>query len=364
MKIVKYDKAKTVQASSGGSSGGGSGSSTTIQGGSASLDRTIWGKNDTGEDIDGTMIVNGDVNIKVISYNWDDTGDDDETGEDEDYEEGGGNLNVELKTTTKDLEVSNDAYIQKHLYINHSHSDHDKEKVCLIDEVEKNTKRIGSLETSVEALDTNLQMAETAIKNNADEIEKLKQKSTASDTTDSELKDEIDKIKEQMADGSAIENLLKQIEILKYGDYNNPVILYSGMLFKYSTSNSYYNSGSIKDCLQLSIKEVNEGVITLELTPSASSEKEMFIYVKSINATQEESHDTEARDNYYKGRSNGAHWFECWVSESAKNKATIKVREFHQGNGDNDTWYSSSWVEDGSVRGVNLTISGYISFSS
>ena len=184
MKIQKYNHLKSGQVNvSSIVGGGGSGSSTTIQGNSFELDRTIWGKQDTGEDIDGSMIVNGDINIKVIEpLPLENDEDDDGSGEYEEYEEGGGNLNVELKTTTKDLEVSNDAYIQKHLYINHSHSDHADKKVCLIDEVEKNTNRIGSLETSVDSLDTNLQMAETSIKNNADEIAKLKQRTTANET--------------------------------------------------------------------------------------------------------------------------------------------------------------------------------------
>lgn len=228
MKIVKYDRARTTQAASSGSSGGGGGSSTTIEGGSISLDRTIWGKRDTGDDIDGHFICNGDVTIKAITQpNYED--DDDEDGENEEYDTGGGNLNVELKTTTKDLEVTNDVYVINHLYVNHTHSEHKGDKVCLIGEVETNTQNIkkntdniainktnietnkkniasnlseinalktrvstnetniANNTTAINSLDTNLQIAEQSIKNNADEIVALKNRTTANETAISSL---------------------------------------------------------------------------------------------------------------------------------------------------------------------------------
>ena len=216
MKISKYSKIKDGQIKASSIVGGGSSSSTTIEGGSSvSLDRTIWGKEDKGEDIDGTMIVCGDINIKTIESlpnEGDDDETDDGTGEYEEYEEGGGNLNVELKTTTKDLEVNNDAYIHKHLYINYpSHTDHSpSNKKCIgeiIKTVEDNIKknvddistnktniasnvseinslkaRMSTAETSIEINEKNIEMNEISIKNNNDEILKLKNRTTANET--------------------------------------------------------------------------------------------------------------------------------------------------------------------------------------
>ena len=219
MKLIKYSQIKDGQISASAIVGGGSGSSTTnieqSRGGSYDLDRTIWGKEDTGNDIDGTMIVNGDINIKEINHNWED--DDEEfDGEVVEYEEGGGNLNVDLKTTTKDLEVTNDAYIKNHLYINynknHSHSDNKKcigeilngietnietnktniasnlsEINALKTRVSTNETNIANNTTAINSLDVNLQIAEQSIKNNADEIVTLKNRTTANETAISSL---------------------------------------------------------------------------------------------------------------------------------------------------------------------------------
>ena len=174
MKIVKYDRARTAQAASSGSSGGGGGSSTTIEGGSISLDRTIWGKRDTGDDIDGHFICNGHVTIKAITQpNYEDFDDD---GENEEYDTGGGNLNVELKTTTKDLEVTNDAYIKNHLYINynknHSHSDNKK---C-IGEI------LNGIETDIATNKTNIETNKNNIASNLTEINALKTRVSTNET--------------------------------------------------------------------------------------------------------------------------------------------------------------------------------------
>lgn len=212
MKISKYSHLKEGQVKASSIiGGGGGGSSTTIEGGSLSLDRTIWGKQDVGEDIDGHMIVNGDITIQAINYEWDDE-EDDEDGEDVEYDEGGGNLNVELLTTTKDLEVNNDAYIHQHLYINYpSHQEHsDDNKKCIgeiLESVEKNIKknaddiatnktniasnlseinklktRVTNNEKAIETNATNIDLNEIAIKNNNDEIIDLKNRTTANET--------------------------------------------------------------------------------------------------------------------------------------------------------------------------------------
>ena len=167
MKIVKYDKARNTASTASGVGGGGS--STTIEGGgSVDLDREIWGKHDIGDDIDGSMIVNGDITIKAIDNSFADDEDDDEEGENEEYEEGGGNLNVELTTTTKDLEVANDAHIQNHLYINynknHSHSTNKKcvgEILNSIEtDVEKSKTDIAANKTNITLIDKRVQELE------------------------------------------------------------------------------------------------------------------------------------------------------------------------------------------------------------
>ncbi len=225
MKINKYTKNERQLAQAAAVSGGSS-SSTTIQGGgSASLDRTIWGQNDTGDDVDGSMTVNGNIHIKVIEPLPDEDDDEDEgTGDYEEYEEGGGNLEVDEKTTTKELEVGEDAYIKRHLYLHYpSHPEHpegnkkcvgeifksiedsiatekaraegkekelsdaiatektraEKAEKDLSDAIDAEKKRAMDAE---DVLDTNVQMCETGIRNNAEEIVKLQARTTQNET--------------------------------------------------------------------------------------------------------------------------------------------------------------------------------------
>ena len=196
MKISKYSHLKSNQIKASSIVGGGGGSSsTTIEGGGrAELDRTIWGQNDTGEDIDGSMVINGNVNINVINNSFEE---DDADAEYEEYEEGGGNLNVELTTTTKDLEVNNNAYIKNHLYINynknHSHSENKKcvgEILNTIEtNVETNKNNITSNLTEINALKSRVSTNENNISTNSEEIEKLKNRTANTENVISSFTD-------------------------------------------------------------------------------------------------------------------------------------------------------------------------------
>ena len=112
MKLIKYDRAK------GDSVSGTTIINSTINSSSSDGDvnypsrgdgvRNIWGQYDNGiEDIDGSMIVNGNTTVKaIVPPTYDDEGGD---GEDIDEETGGGNLDVEInanignRTSTKEL---------------------------------------------------------------------------------------------------------------------------------------------------------------------------------------------------------------------------------------------------------------------
>lgn len=205
MKIVSYTKSSTNDKN--GAGGGGSSSSSEIQspvGGSANLDREIWGQHDSGDDIDGTMTVNGNVNIKVIADKEWEADDEEGGGDDVEYETGGGNLFVDLTTTTKTLIVNDDAHIGKHLYVKYSHPDHNTEEKCICeilketdDSVKAETERAKAAEKAnadaisaeekratdaEDILDKNIQDCETSIRNNAEEIVKLKNRTTATET--------------------------------------------------------------------------------------------------------------------------------------------------------------------------------------
>lgn len=113
------------------------------------------------------MTVNGDINIKCIippSYEDDDEGD----GEDEEIEEGGGNLNVEQKITSNEVE-SNEIYAKKTLYIPHPSTKAKTDIVELLkgydSRITNNTTNIASNKTEIDALKNRVGTAETNITN-------------------------------------------------------------------------------------------------------------------------------------------------------------------------------------------------------
>lgn len=188
MKLLKYSK--TVGSDGGTSTAGtrGGGSNTTSS--NVELDRTIWGQNDTGDDIDGSMVVNGNVTIQAIvppTYDEEDGSD----GEDEEEETGGGNLNVELKITSNEVEA-NDIYAKEHLYIPHPTTKAKTDIVELLkgydnritnnkNEIDSLKGRVTTAETNITNLGVTVNQNTTNIESNTTEIQKLKERVTVTE---------------------------------------------------------------------------------------------------------------------------------------------------------------------------------------
>lgn len=352
MKITKYNHLKEGQVKLSSVVGGGGGSSsTTIQGGSTSLDRTIWGKHDTGEDIDGHMIVSGDITVKACEIYEDDENHDPDA-EFEDYDEGGGNLTVEAKTTTKELEVLENAYIQKHLYINHTHDQHSGEKVCLVGEVEKNTKDIASNLAEITTLKTKVSTNETNIKNNADDIAELKTKTSTNETN-------ITNINNVLLTESEIVELIKKHVNLN-GDQTHPIVMISGYIKKDEAYNGYIFYGFKHESISAINCSCTKGLMTLTLVI-----KDGFsANIGGVNVTQRNGHKTsDLSMTQTERRSEGAHWFEARTDDMNGTKK-IYIREFHQHNGDNDTWSSDDWMGTDVVTEANIIAGGYAVITS
>ena len=72
MIINKYNSAKGNNLTRAGISTGAISSGTSSSGGVSSLDRVLWGQNDEGEDIDGSMWINGSLYLGEIDYGSED----------------------------------------------------------------------------------------------------------------------------------------------------------------------------------------------------------------------------------------------------------------------------------------------------
>ena len=378
IRLIKYDGVsdKSVKAIlTGGGSSSGSGENPPTRGGdtSVTLDRQIWGQNDVGDDIDGSMTVNGDINIKCItppSYEDDDSDD----GEDEDREEGGGNLNVELKVTANEVEA-NEIYAKKTLYIPHPST---KAKTDIVELLKGYDSRITNNKTEIDALKGRVTTAESNI-TNIDARVSSNTTNIANNTTNIQTNsDEIEKLKDSInsistdlgnIDLSEINNTLQslkqELKIARYGNYSHPVVLLSGKIRKYSYANttSTYHFEGCKSELFTDVAISTDGG-TMYVTPTKADNTSLNVC--AIHVTQEMSGETANNDTATKsshsssatinGRNDGAHWFEAYYEGNV-----IKIREFHQKNGDNDSWGNDYWVGDNDgIRAINITVIGYL----
>lgn len=353
MKLIKYDRLKRNS----------NGNTTIINNNNSSNNegvinppsrgdgdnRVIWGQTDTGEDIDGSMTVNGNVSIKAIvppTYDPDEEGGD---GEDIEEETGGGNLDVELTITSNKIEA-NEVFAKQHLYINYPHPNGAKQCVNDLiksnaDNISSNTTKINNLTATVNNHTTQINNLNTSVSNNATNI--------SNNTT------EINKLKDRLDAGVGItEDRVNEIlNIWKYGNYGRPVILATGKIRKSSISGSKYWfwDGTTLDSMYSIQLNWDGGLMTF----SFENSNNFTNYIYSVHATQMKSGDTgDGLDNTsITGRSDGAHWFETRFDNTLKK---VYIREFHQGNGDNDTWKTDYWGGDGGgIKEVAITIIGY-----
>lgn len=376
MKLIKYSKGITSKnSSSGGGSRGGSSESSSIE-----LNRTIWGQQDEGEDVDGSMVVNGNVTIQAIvppTYDDEDGSDGDDIAE----ETGGGNLTVELKITSNEVEA-NDIYAKQHLYIPHPTTKAKTDIVELLKgydtRITNNTTNIAANKTEIDALKGRVSTAETNITNLTSKVNNNTTAITNNTTNIQANADEIEKLKNQVSnisgdiesiDLSEITNTLKSIQeelkVCKYGNYQHPVVLLAGKIHKYSyaNANGLFNFSGCKSELITNLAISADGG-TLTITPTFADNTS--VYINAIHVTQEMSGDTANNDTATKtthsssvsinGRSDGAHWFEAYYEDKK-----FKIREFHQRDQNNDSWGNDYWGGDGGgIRAINITVIGYL----
>lgn len=106
MILNKYSEPKENQPSVIGASSSSSSSSNPGASSAPAIDRTIWGQKDIGDDIDGSMAVNGNVYIGEIEYdeNDEESGGQDPSAEDLfDFPSDSGNLRAQNQISSKTI---------------------------------------------------------------------------------------------------------------------------------------------------------------------------------------------------------------------------------------------------------------------
>lgn len=174
MIINKYNSAKGNNLTRAGvSTGSISSDSSSSSGGVSSLDRVLWGQNDEGEDIDGSMWVNGSLYIGAIDYGSEDDEDTTDAGVFVDDAEIG-------SVIASGLVQGKDMYCKEHPYI--SYPIVNGKKTDLRELFNGFDERIKTNATNIATNKTNISTNATNIAANTTEITKLKSRVTTNET--------------------------------------------------------------------------------------------------------------------------------------------------------------------------------------
>ena len=174
MIINKYNSAKVNLSTRAGVSTGSISSDSSSSGG-VSLDRVLWGQTDEGEDIDGSMWINGSLYLGAIDYGSED---DEETTTD------AGDIFVDDAETgsliADALVQSRDMYCKEHPYITYPIVG--GKKTDLRELFNGFDERIKTNATNIATNKTNISTNATNIAANTAEITKLKSRVTTNET--------------------------------------------------------------------------------------------------------------------------------------------------------------------------------------
>ena len=176
MIINKYNSAKVnLSTRAGVSTGSISSDSSSSSSGGVSIDRVLWGQNDNGEDIDGSMWINGSLYLGEIDYGSED---DEETTTD------AGDIFVDDAETgsliADALVQSRDMYCKEHPYITYPIVG--GKKTDLRELFNGFDERIKTNTTNIATNKTNISTNATNIAANTAEITKLKSRVTVNET--------------------------------------------------------------------------------------------------------------------------------------------------------------------------------------
>lgn len=182
MIINKYNSAKGNNLTRAGVSTGSISSDSSSSSGGVSLDRVLWGQNDDGEDIDGSMWVNGSLYLGEIDYGSED--DEEATSTDagvfvDDAETG--------SLIADALVQSRDMYCKEHPYITYPIVG--GKKTDLRELFNGFDERIKTNETNIKTNTTNIATNTTNIAANTTEIKNINEKITNIKTNITALQD-------------------------------------------------------------------------------------------------------------------------------------------------------------------------------
>lgn len=180
MIINKYNSAKGNLSTRTGISTGAISSDSSSSGGVSSLDRVLWGQTDEGEDIDGSMWVNGSLYLGAIDYGSEDDEEATDAGVFVDDAEIG-------SVIASGLVQGKDMYCKEHPYITYPATNGKKTDLRELfngfdERIKTNATNIKTNTTNIATNKTNISTNATNIAANTAEITKLKSRVTTNET--------------------------------------------------------------------------------------------------------------------------------------------------------------------------------------
>ena len=217
MIINKYNSAKGNNLTRAGISTGAISSGTSSSsGGVSSLDRVLWGQNDEGEDIDGSMWINGSLYLGEIDYGSEDDEEATTTDTNEIFVD-----DAEIGSViASGLVQGKDMYCKEHPYITYPITN--GKKTDLRELFNGFDERIKTNTTNIATNKTNISTNATNIAANTTEITKLKSRVTVNETNITSNTAEIKNINEK------ITNIKTNITALQDAMPVGSIIMFNG----------------------------------------------------------------------------------------------------------------------------------------
>ena len=216
MIINKYNSAKGNNLTRAGISIGAISSGTSSSSGGVSIDRVLWGQNDDGEDIDGSMWINGSLYIGAIDYGSEDDEEATTTDTNEIFVD-----DAEIGSViASGLVQGKDMYCKEHPYITYPITN--GKKTDLRELFNGFDERIKTNATNIATNKTNISTNATNIAANTTEITKLKSRVTVNETNITSNTAEIKNINEK------ITNIKTNITALQDAMPVGSIIMFNG----------------------------------------------------------------------------------------------------------------------------------------
>ena len=216
MIINKYNSAKGNNLTRAGVSTGAISSGTSSSSGGVSIDRVLWGQNDDGEDIDGSMWINGSLYLGEIDYGSEDDEEATTTDTNEIFVD-----DAEIGSViASGLVQGKDMYCKEHPYITYPITN--GKKTDLRELFNGFDERIKTNTTNIATNKTNISTNATNIAANTTEITKLKSRVTVNETNITSNTAEIKNINEK------ITNIKTNITALQDAMPVGSIIMFNG----------------------------------------------------------------------------------------------------------------------------------------